>query len=76
MFRMLALLSALALPLLAHAQDEPIRIGFLTVRTGPLAAGGKQMEQDIQLFWKYDPKQFLASPVYSRDFPPAKNLEQ
>ena len=26
-------------------------------------------------FWTYDPKQFLASPVYSRDFPPAKNLE-
>ena len=52
MFRMLALLSALALPLLAQAQVEPIRIGFLTVRTGPLAAGGKQMEQGIQLFLK------------------------
>ena len=26
-------------------------------------------------FWTYDPKQFLASPVYSRDFPPAKNIE-
>ena len=23
----------------------------------------------------YDPKQFLANPVYSRDWPPAKNLE-
>jgi branched-chain amino acid transport system substrate-binding protein len=34
------------------AQAEPIRIGFLTVRTGPLAAGGKQMEQGIQLFLK------------------------
>ena len=52
MFRMLALLSALAFPLYVQAQAEPIRIGFLTVRTGPLAAGGKQMEQGIQLFLK------------------------
>jgi len=35
-----------------HAQGEPLRIGFLTVRTGPLAAGGKQMEQGIELFLK------------------------
>src|SRR4026208_2394044 len=35
----------------AHAQ-EPLRIGFLTVRTGPLAAGGRQMEQGIELFLK------------------------
>ena len=30
---------------------------------------------NVSQFWKYDPKQFLASPVYSRDYPPAKNLE-
>jgi branched-chain amino acid transport system substrate-binding protein len=36
----------------ALAQAEPLRIGFLTVRTGPLAAGGKQMEQGIELFLK------------------------
>lgn len=36
----------------ALAQDEPLRIGFLTVRTGPLAAGGKQMEDGINLFLK------------------------
>ncbi|TMH56483.1 MAG: ABC transporter substrate-binding protein, partial [Betaproteobacteria bacterium] len=35
-----------------HAQAEPIRIGFLTVRTGALAAGGRQMEEGIQLFLK------------------------
>jgi branched-chain amino acid transport system substrate-binding protein len=29
----------------------------------------------VSQFWKYDVKQFLASPVYSRDYPPAKNLE-
>ncbi len=32
--------------------DEPIRIGFLTVKTGPLAAGGIQMEQGMVLFLK------------------------
>jgi branched-chain amino acid transport system substrate-binding protein len=26
-------------------------------------------------FWTYDPKAFLAAPVYSRDVPPARNLE-
>ncbi len=30
--------------------DEPLRIGFLTVKTGPLAAGGIQMEQGM-LTW-------------------------
>ena len=38
----------------AHAQPagDPIRIGFLSVRTGALAAGGKQMEEGINLFLK------------------------
>jgi branched-chain amino acid transport system substrate-binding protein len=30
---------------------------------------------DVSQFWTYDEKWFLAQPVYSRDFPPAKNLE-
>ncbi|HEY1226439.1 MAG TPA: ABC transporter substrate-binding protein, partial [Ramlibacter sp.] len=42
--------SSLALP--AAAQNEPLRVGFLTVRSGPLAAGGRQMEEGIQLFLK------------------------
>jgi branched-chain amino acid transport system substrate-binding protein len=29
----------------------------------------------VSQFWTYDPKAFLANPVYSRDYPPAKNLE-
>jgi branched-chain amino acid transport system substrate-binding protein len=37
---------------LAQSAAEPIRIGFLTVRTGALAAGGKQMEEGINLFLK------------------------
>jgi branched-chain amino acid transport system substrate-binding protein len=51
MFRTLALCLAVCFPVVCQGQ-EPIRIGFLTVRTGPLAAGGKQMEQGIQLFLK------------------------
>jgi branched-chain amino acid transport system substrate-binding protein len=30
---------------------------------------------DTSQFWKYEPKAFLANPVYSRDYPPAKHLE-
>jgi branched-chain amino acid transport system substrate-binding protein len=29
---------------------------------------------DVSQFWKYDPKQFLSNPPYSRDYPTAKNL--
>ena len=43
-------LAALAHPV--FAQSGPLRIGFLTVRTGPLAAGGKQMEEGINLLLK------------------------
>jgi branched-chain amino acid transport system substrate-binding protein len=30
---------------------------------------------DVSQFWTYEEKAFLANPVYSRDYPPAKNLE-
>ena len=30
---------------------------------------------NVSQFWKYDPKAFLANPVYSKDWPPARNLE-
>jgi len=36
----------------ASAQSAPLRLGFLTVKTGPLAAGGRQMEEGITLFLK------------------------
>ena len=48
----LGAVASFAIPLTVQAQAEPIRIGFLTVRTGPLAAGGRQMEQGIELFLK------------------------
>ena len=34
------------------AQNAPLRIGFLTVKTGPLAAGGKQQEEGAAFFLK------------------------
>ena len=37
---------------MAQGSAETIRIGFLTVRTGALAAGGKQMEEGMNLFLK------------------------
>src|ERR1051326_1142765 len=54
----LALGNAVALVVAATAsgpacgQSDPPRLGFLTVRTGALAAGGRQMEEGIQLFLK------------------------
>jgi branched-chain amino acid transport system substrate-binding protein len=35
-----------------HAQGAPFKIGLLTVKTGPLAQGGIQMEQGIAAFLK------------------------
>src|SRR5580765_7097037 len=46
----LAVLSSLCVDSLA--QSENLRVGFLTVRTGPLAAGGRQMEEGINLLLK------------------------
>jgi branched-chain amino acid transport system substrate-binding protein len=37
---------------IGRAQSDPIRLGFLTVKTGPLAAGGIQMEQGLTLYLK------------------------
>jgi branched-chain amino acid transport system substrate-binding protein len=44
--------AAMALPAPAFAQPKPIKIGLLTVKTGPLAAGGIQMEQGTIRFLK------------------------
>src|SRR5438270_5639660 len=43
---------AAMLPLPAIAQQKPVKIGLLTVKTGPLAAGGIQMEQGTIRFLK------------------------
>ena len=43
---------ATLLPFPAYAQSKPVKIGLLTVKTGPLAAGGIQMEQGLTRFLK------------------------
>jgi branched-chain amino acid transport system substrate-binding protein len=45
-----ALMSAYPAPQLLAQTPEPLRIGFLTVLTGPLAAGGQQQEEGAGLF--------------------------
>ena len=44
--------ASLAMPAILRAQAGPIRLGFLTVKTGPLASGDIQMEQGLTLYLK------------------------
>src|SRR3954471_11715925 len=44
--------ASVALPGVAQAQAEPVRIGLLTVKTGPLASGGIDMERALQMYLK------------------------
>jgi branched-chain amino acid transport system substrate-binding protein len=44
--------AASLLPTRSWSDAAPLRIGFLTVATGPLAAGGKQMEEGVALILK------------------------
>ena len=53
----------LAAPAIARAQAQPIRIGFLTVKTGPLAAGGIQMEQGLAVYLKEHNNMLGGRPV-------------
>ena len=46
-----ATLAAIKTPYV-HAQGAPLKIGLLTVKTGPLAQGGIQMEQGVVVFLK------------------------
>ena len=45
-------ISALGFAPLARAQNEPIRVGLMTVKTGPLASGGIDMERALVQFLK------------------------
>lgn len=42
--------SALGFPATVRAQSEPIRLGLLTVKTGPLASGGLDMERALVMY--------------------------
>jgi len=47
-----AALGVFPAPQVLAQSSEPFRVGFLTVLTGPLAAGGKQQEEGAALFLK------------------------
>jgi branched-chain amino acid transport system substrate-binding protein len=51
------------LKLPASAQAGPIRVGFLTIKTGPLASGGLQMEQGLTVFFKERNNMLAGRPV-------------
>ena len=55
--------AATLIPAGSLAAAEPLRIGFLTVKTGPLAAGGKQQEEGVELFLKEHGAQLAGRPV-------------
>jgi branched-chain amino acid transport system substrate-binding protein len=52
-----------------------IHIRKVERRDGRLVNTILQTLPEVSQFWKYDPAKFVADPVYSRDYPPAKNLE-
>jgi branched-chain amino acid transport system substrate-binding protein len=43
-------ISALGMPEIVRAQTEPVRLGLMTVKTGPLASGGIDMERALVQF--------------------------
>ena len=53
---------ALRIPI-APAQVAPMRVGFLTIKTGPLASGGLQMEQGLTVFFKQRNNMLAGRPV-------------
>ena len=54
---------AASLPMPAIAQNKPVKIGLLTVKTGPLAQGGIQMEQGVALYLKERNNKLAGRPV-------------
>jgi branched-chain amino acid transport system substrate-binding protein len=47
----------------------------VTRKDGRLVNSVFKTYPDVSQFWTYGEQAFLANPVYSRDYPPAKNLE-
>jgi branched-chain amino acid transport system substrate-binding protein len=46
-----------------QAQTGPVQVGFLCVKTGPLASGGIQMEQGINVFFKQRGNKLAGRPI-------------
>jgi branched-chain amino acid transport system substrate-binding protein len=53
-----------------------VYIRKVTRKEGRLVNSVIKTYPDVSQFWTYDKTAFLKDPVYSRDYPPAKNLEQ
>ena len=60
---MLGTSALVAAPAILRAQGAPMKIGFLTVKTGPLASGGIQMEQGLTLYLKERNNMLAGRPV-------------
>ena len=61
----------------AFAQsNEPIRIGLLTVKTGPLASGGLDMERGLQMYLKERNMQLAGRKVELFSADTASNPQQ
>src|SRR6266542_3799683 len=54
---------SVSMPWVSRAQTGPMRVGFLTVKTGPLASGGLQMEQGLTLYLKERGNMLAGRPV-------------
>jgi branched-chain amino acid transport system substrate-binding protein len=52
----------------------PVFIRKCERRDGKLVNTVIKTYPDVSQFWTYEAKAFLAQPVYTRDYPPAKNL--
>ena len=55
--------AAFKFPTPAIAQGAPFKLGLLTVKTGPLAQGGIQMEQGVQTYLKLNNNKMAGRPV-------------
>jgi branched-chain amino acid transport system substrate-binding protein len=60
---LLASAGAAALAMPAIAQEKPVKVGLLSVRSGPLAQGGTEMEQGIGLFLKHSGNKLAGRPA-------------
>jgi branched-chain amino acid transport system substrate-binding protein len=52
-----------------------VYIRKVTRKEGRLVNSVIQTYPNVSQFWTYNPDEFLKNPVYSRNWPPAKNLE-
>jgi branched-chain amino acid transport system substrate-binding protein len=60
---MLGTSAIVAAPAIVRAQSGPMKIGFLIVKTGPLASGGIQMDQGLTLYLKERNNMLAGRPV-------------